>query len=785
MFKKSCYLFFGLLFIFGCTQREDYSRIAKKQADNAQVFYESSIQNYIKAISKKESPRLHFELGKLYYEHGQYQEAVSQLKGLDPKLSGKILALSYFKHGDYTNALNIFEKSIKEQDSQSLYYFGLTCEKLNLFEKAIDIYLKIKDKKFKDRAKQRIEAINLGQKKSGTENPFIKELVDSSGDSSNYPEAGAVVLLADETIEILPDNKVVYYEHFLIKILNDRGKKDFAEIDINYDSTYEKVELEFAKTIKPDGDIVLVGEKNIRDVSRYLNFPLYSNARAKIISMPEITEGAVIEYKAKITQNQMIADREFNLAYSLEDNNPIKLAKFKIIAPKEKRLFIKNINEQYNKDNFKLYPQIKEAENKKIYSWEFRDIPQIIPEAGSPAVSKITPIILISSFDSWDAIYAWWSGLAFTKIESSPEIKKQVIELIKDKKTDFQKAQSIFNYCTSNIRYVAVEYGQAGYEPHNARDIFNNKYGDCKDQAILLITMLRDANLEAYPVLISTKDNIDLIKDFPSALFNHAIAVVKIEDKLYFLDPTAETSSINNLPFDDQDRDVLVFKEDNFEIDKTPLDGAENNLIIYDVTIDIDKEGRISGKREVTAFGQFGLAQRYWLRYSPPEVIKQILNERVQEISTGAKLISYKIDNLYNCDEPIKLSYAFNGGTIFISAGNLKILPELATIDLNGIAKETRIYPLDLGFPSAKEIKIKFKLDPIYSCRYLPSSVKRESKWFNFEDSYAKNNEKIEFYQKQKNNLKEISVSDYQEYKKLLEALKDEINQRIILEKNQ
>ncbi|MEW5758814.1 MAG: DUF3857 domain-containing protein [Candidatus Omnitrophota bacterium] len=784
MAKKYFFIFLSLIiFLSACNQREDYSRIAKKQADNAQIFYEGAVLNYIKAISQNNLPHLHFELGKLYYEHGDYKEAIIQLKDLDQKFSSKYLALSYFKEGDYTNALNIFERNILVPDSESLYYFGLTCEKLNLFEKAIGIYLKIKDKKFSNLAQQRIKLINLGGKNSRIEDSFIRDLITSSRGQAEHPEAGAIILLADETVEILPDNKVIYNEHFLIKILNDRGKKDFAEVNINYDSTYEKVELEYARTIKPDGNIVLVGEKNIRDVSRYLNFPLYSNARSRIISMPEVAPGAIIEYKAKIVQNKMIAEKEFNIEYALENTNPIKLAKFKIIFPKNNNLFTKNINSKYNKNNFMLDPKVTITSNEKIYYWEFRDVPQIISEADTPAISRITPIILISSFDSWEEIYAWWAGLSFDKIKSSPEIKKQVTELIKGKLTDLEKAQSIFNYCSANIRYVAVEYGQAGYEPHQAQDIFNNKYGDCKDQAVLLITMLREANLEAYPVLISTKDFINLERSFPSALFNHAIAVVKIDGKLYFLDPTAETSSLEDLPFDDQNRNVLVFKDDYFEIEETPFYGADKNKIIYNVEIIIDQDGKAQGKREITAFGQFALFQRYWLRYSPPEVIKQVLNERLQEVATGAKLINYEIKDLYNPDKPITLTYTFNAGTILISAGNLKMLPELATIELSKVAKEKRIYPLYLGFPNTIEVRMKFKLDPSYTCKYLPQPVKNDSEWFSFEDNYVKNNNEIEFYQKQKITAEEISIEDYPIYKKLLEGLKDQINQRIILEK--
>lgn len=787
--KKRYFIFLlVLLSFFGCSQEVDYPRLAKKQSDNASLFYESSVQNYIKAISRKDLPSLHLELGKLYYEHGQYALAIAELKKIDPKLSSKFIAISYFKDGDYTNALSVFERNPNDLDSEYLYYFGLTCEKLNLFEQAIKNYSKISAKggttsggKYKNKAKERIEAINLKEKGMDNANSMVKELVNTSINPADYSEAGAVVLLADEAIEILPENKVIYYQHFIIKILNERGREQFAEINIDYDSTYEKVELEFARTFKPDGNIVLVGEKNIRDVSRYMDFPLYSNARSRIISMPEISDGAVIEYKAKLTQNRMINDKDFNIDYPLQAYTPLKRAKFKLIVPKDKPIFLKYLNERYNK-KFKLAPDISHENSKTVYSWNFEDVPQIINEVSLPPISEISPIILISSFDSWNKVYNWWNNLAQPNIKTNTEIKKKVFELTRDKKTDLDKAASIFNFCAVNIRYVAVEYGQAGYEPHDAGDIFKNKYGDCKDQSVLLVTMLRDAGLEAYPVLISTRDFINLERDFPSGIFNHAIAVVIIDNKYYFLDPTAETSSIKDLPSQDQDRYVLVFKENSYEIAKTPLLQSQDNALIYDVTIQIDKDDKIKGTRRVKSIGQYGLAQRFWLRYSPPEAIKQILNERVQEISIGANLVDYKIENLYNPDVPTELIYNFTGGEIFISAGDLKIFPELAAIDLSKTAKDKRVYPLDLVFLNTVELNMRFKFDSAFSLRYLPPSVKKDSKWFSYENSYLENNNEIIFHQKQVTKVNQIDISEYQEYKKFLEGLKKDINQRIVLE---
>jgi len=66
------------------------------------------------------------------------------------------------------------------------------------------------------------------------------------------------------------------------------------------------------------------------------------------------------------------------------------------------------------------------------------------------------------------------------------------------------KIKAIYYYVTSEIRYVGLEFGIGGIMPHSAPSIFREKYGDCKDKAILLITMLQEAGIEAYYTLVNT-----------------------------------------------------------------------------------------------------------------------------------------------------------------------------------------------------------------------------------------------------------------------------------------
>lgn len=777
-------VFLFLTLCFGCRENNDLGK-AQESVKQSQEYHQQAIKIYLDLIAQGEDlDKLHFQLGKLYYEHGDFLLAIEELKKSKVDDAKGYLAISYYRAGNFVDAMEVSSKNDFLTD-QGRYYYGLTAEKLNLFDQALSIYNKIKSKEFLPLALARIELIEKQANllKIQDLSPEVNKIISTSQTLKEFPQAGALILLSDEKIKVTPENTQISQMHYLVKILNNRGKENFSESHIDYDSTYERVELEFARTIKPDGTVVDVGSRHIRDVSRYLNFPLYSNARVYIISFPEITEGAVIEYKVKIFRNQLINKKDFVLAYPIEASEPVITAKFELTLPKQKLMQLKIINEKYNNFGVDLKPKIDKLEDRVIYTWEFNNIPQIIPESNMPNDVEINPTMIISTFNSWQDIYSWWWGLAHDKMKADSAIKDKVRELVKNETIDEAKIRAIYNFCAQKIRYVAVEYGQAGYQPHNAADIFKNKYGDCKDQAILLVTMLKEAGFSAYPALISTKEYYNLNPDFPMMLFNHVIAAVGLKDTIIFMDPTAETCSFDDLPVSDQQRKVLLFKEDTFKIQETPLYQANHNLLSQSLGIKINQDETIICQRAVSTGGVYDQAQRYWLVYTPPDVIKEKLREKIQDISIGAKLISVDIKNLDNLDLPVVLNYSFSGQEYFTNAGAMRIMPQLASLDNSLIAQEKRKYPIDFTCLDTKEAIFEIAIPDNFVVKYIPKSINEDSPWLSFSAEYSHRGNKICF--KQKTELKKalIREEEYAGFKAFFEELARKIKQRIILEK--
>ncbi len=692
--KKIRYIVFIVLFgLLGCSGTDFDLWQADRFSNVSDAASRASLKSYIKALKKNpqgdKADLIRVKISRLYLKAGEFSLAIDQLRQAGSLESKRLLASALLKSGDHNAALEVFNKCGSNGSDSYLFDYAVAAEKSNLFDQALKLYSLVEnDARLKAKAQERILNINLMSAKSkfaGVDEE-VRKIIEGSSSQKEYPDASSIYLLVDENIELTADDRQITEFHYCLKILNDRGKEKFAEIEIPYDSTYERLELEYARTIMPDGTVVTVGDKNIRDVSVYLNFPLYSNARVRIISMPEVVSGACIEYKAKVIRSKL-PNKSFDSTYWLQADEPILLERSRISIPEGKSLKHKVVNGVYNTFGFDLTPSVALEGGKKIYSVEFKDVPAIMPEPFMPYLSRVDPYIIFSTFENWQDIYSWWKNLYLEKISEDADIRKKALDIVKDKKTKEEKARAIYNFCVEDIRYVAVEYGDAGYEPHAAGEIFKNKYGDCKDKVILFISMLKCAGIDAFPVLVSTFDSLDVEEDVPSLNFNHCIAALELDNKLVFLDITAATTSFGDLPAGDQDRLVLVFFKDRYKLLRTPLFDHEHNKISTFMKIKMNNDESVECFREVKAKGIYEQAQRFWLKFTMPTLIEEELKHKARLIAPGAVLKNHEIRNVIDLNKPVYLSYAFAAPQYLKKAGSTRIMDQLGGMESAGVFK--------------------------------------------------------------------------------------------------
>jgi hypothetical protein len=132
----------------------------------------------------------------------------------------------------------------------------------------------------------------------------------------------------------------------------------------------------------------------------------------------------------------------------------------------------------------------------------------------------------------------------------------------------WSRIEPICRFVQKEVTYLSVTIdsdSMAGYRPHPAGDVCDNRYGDCKDKATLLCTLLHSVGVDAHVVIVNSGLRRTNVIDWPSANFNHAIVAIpcteppppgstaiRVQDRDYLLfDPTDDRVPFGELPFGD------------------------------------------------------------------------------------------------------------------------------------------------------------------------------------------------------------------------------------------
>lgn len=270
----------------------------------------------------------------------------------------------------------------------------------------------------------------------------------------------------------------------------------------------------------------------------------YSDNIKYVVEFPQVLADCytIVSYETELTIPQFLSRFYFT------DYYPALESKFSIIVDKGIDLGWELFGDQ--KEEIKFSKEERETET--VYEWTLNDAKSIAFESGSSgflhASTHIVPFIktytlngnikpvLRNENDLFDFYQELIKGI---KEKDNEGLQKITEEIIKDAKTDVERAQLIFYWVQDNIRYVAFEEGWRGFVPYPAVEICDKRYGDCKDMTHLLVTMMRLAGLEAEHTWIGSRSLPYTYEQTPCpSVDNHLIASVLIDGNRYFLDAT-------------------------------------------------------------------------------------------------------------------------------------------------------------------------------------------------------------------------------------------------------
>ncbi len=611
--------------------------------------------------------------------------------------------------------------------------------------------------------------------------PEVSELIKKAPSAESFPDADVIYILDESVEEIFSDGRYKETVHMVYKIVSEEGK-DYGDCEIGYDSRTEEIHLLHARSISPDGEILPVRKNALEVVTPYSDFPEYSDYQELVFSLPGIEIGSIIDYKyakeVEPTIKGVFASRFFFQSY-----NPIFLSRYKLIVPQDMNVNHLFINpSKYTNSS----PITSFKSGRKIYSWESRNSPQILDEEFMPPLEEVAPNVLVTNMDSWDQFFQWWQNEIERKIKVDQAMTQKVEELTKNVEGFDEKVKALFDYVKREIRYVYVDLGTSGYTPASANEIFTNKYGDCKDQSTLLISMLKAAGIPAYYVLIPTRNMGDLIKDFPYPWqFDHCIVAVDRGDSYHYLDPTAEDYCFDYLPGGNQDRGVVIFKDDNPIFAKTPLAEPKKNAFLTQHRLQIKSDGSMKAEVEYKSVGSTEAYMRSIFIDSNPTETRELFEKTIYKFSPGANLLDYSHSNPLDFNNRFTTTFKYRVDDYCNKAGNLLIfqLPVQFGSCLTA-EKEMRRYPIFHNSLYSSNDVVEFNIPKGYEVYHLPERVDLKNPFFEFHSSYELQGTSVLYQEEFLENAVKIAAEDYAYYRQSCQKADKSRERYVVFRKN-
>lgn len=562
----------------------------------------------------------------------------------------------------------------------------------------------------------------LKPQEEGFETAYRVEAKDLPADLSAYASQQAVVLLDNTVVKVEQSGLSSRYVQRVIEVLQPGAAQQMQSWPIAFDPDRQEVRLVEASILKTDGRRVHA-ESMVTDALSDPQYRLYYRNRNLVLSFPSLAAGdrVWIEYKISDVGEQNDYGRYFGDFVPFAGMLPILLKQYTLVMPEDFPLY-------FQSRGIEVQPMVVTLKGRKTYRWVVRDIAHIQQEPNMPGFSEVAPYLHLSTFKDWDALGRWYAKFIADQWEITPEIRAKVAEVTAGAATPEAKVLAIHRWVVQQTHYVGLEFGVHGFRPYKVKQIFDRRFGDCKDKALLMAAMLRAAGLDAAMVLTRTRDN-GAIEDAPASLavFNHAICYVPELD--LFLDGTAEYTAPIELPY--QDRDVwvqLVWQDGRTRRALTPQTRAGDNRYEADYEVRVPLSGSdAEATGSVTITGQ----ECSWVRrrYQDPDKLRELVEKDLSGSFPGTHLTRVEASPLTDLSSPIRLSFEGTLGQFFRpdGEGRLSAKTWLGRMSLSNMyaSLEKRVLPLETDYPWAQTYTVTYAL-PEGASAALPSPRKIE-----------------------------------------------------------
>ncbi|MCK4408026.1 MAG: DUF3857 domain-containing protein [Bacteroidales bacterium] len=309
--------------------------------------------------------------------------------------------------------------------------------------------------------------------------------------------ADAVFLKITKEYRLNEDGSIEFSYSKQLKLLTYYSfHRLYGETFIVYNPDFQELKINKAFIIMADGKVVKTPDNAFNEVlPRFAaNIPAYNNLREMVVTHTGLERNAVINLDYTIKNS-----KEFLPALMgdeiLEESSPVKEMIIKVKIPNNHEL-------HYKIFNIRTAPVITSENNMQVFTWIFKNLHARSKESFREQNNLFTPRLEFSSAIDLHRVYDWFVNQPAFYYKVGKQMAETVDNIVAEEKDQMKIILKLQKLVVNNLKYYHIPLVYTGYRCRTAEEIWKSNGGTQLDKSILLTALLRQANINANPVVV-------------------------------------------------------------------------------------------------------------------------------------------------------------------------------------------------------------------------------------------------------------------------------------------
>ena len=585
-----------------------------------------------------------------------------------------------------------------------------------------------------------------------------------------------LILVSEYETKINPDWSFEETYHARVKIQKETAK-ELGQWPVYYNKSRDTIADIQAHVETPDGH--QYPATNIQDIQVYDDSPMYSDMRMKVVTMPQVNIGSVIDVTVKSTTTRKEISNQF-WAEVLYPSTVTKHASHVFIFPEDKPIQFKAYQNDYQ-------PTVEKAAGQVKYSFIFDETSPVTDhEELMPPLKEVLGGLYLSSMGDWKTLADWYRDLIHKNTVDDVDITLKSLESAKDKTTQKDKARAILEFIQDSFRYVALNFGDNTVEPHPTNEVFKNRYGDCKDIALLARQMLKIAGIDSNICLFSGEFTGNPQNSLPNpSVFDHVILQINLDTQNYFVDPQVKGFNFGQYPSSYDHAYVMIIDEAGYQFDTLPVALEEEHALISQADITVNSDGSAVFQVHVQLPLENSQSFRQSWGSSTNDEKDKFFQNMEQSFAQGGKMVDRKVSGLENLYGPVEFDLKYESPTAYPLVNDMILVKEAEQSDLPSFSQAKRKYPIFTPTNFIIKNDNTYHMPDGFKIDFVPSNYSLGMEFMEVAATFSKKDDKtVEVSTIYRAKRAQIPVDHYAQVKDFRKQLFKKNDQYIVLKKS-